>query len=138
MILGRFVRSRRGSVMTEFALIFPIAIAMVWAIIETSWQVWIKSALDSALADATRCTTIGYKDLTVSPPVDCTVLMGNPSSATFMQTKAVGVPFPDATTLTVSENPSKNCLAYSYQSTWLTPLTAVTPPVLTGWMCYNY
>lgn len=53
-ILGRFLVERRGAVAVEFALIGPIFIALLGAILETALSFWAGHVLESALGDASR------------------------------------------------------------------------------------
>ena len=53
-VLNRFRRNRRGSTVVEFALVAPMFIALLFAIIETAFMFFASQVLETAVQDSAR------------------------------------------------------------------------------------
>jgi Flp pilus assembly protein TadG len=76
--LRPFLRDRRGAVgveMLEFALIGPVFLALLGAILETALAFWSNQILDTALADAARQLYTGQFQNTNKSTTDVTQLI---------------------------------------------------------------
>src|SRR6266581_1507167 len=58
-VLNRFRRNRRGSTVVEFALVAPMFIALLFAIIETALMFFASQVLETALQDSARLIMTG-------------------------------------------------------------------------------
>ena len=53
------LRDRRGATAVEFALVLPLLLAMIIAVIEGNRLLWTKQAIQEAAAHTARCMAIG-------------------------------------------------------------------------------
>jgi len=58
-VFDRFRRNRRGSTAVEFALVAPMFIALLFAIIETAFMFFASQVLETALQDSARLIMTG-------------------------------------------------------------------------------
>lgn len=58
-VLSRFRRNRKGSTIVEFALVAPMFIALLFAIIETAFMFFASQVLETALQDSARLIMTG-------------------------------------------------------------------------------
>jgi Flp pilus assembly protein TadG len=58
-VLSRFRRNRRGSTVVEFALVVPIFLALLFAIIETALMFFASQVLETAVQDSARLIQTG-------------------------------------------------------------------------------
>jgi Flp pilus assembly protein TadG len=80
-ILRRFRRNRRGSTVVEFALVAPMFIAMLYAILETALVFFAQQALETMTQDSARTImtgqsqTAGYDKTNFHDKVACNPMM---------------------------------------------------------------
>ena len=63
-LLGRFLRSRSGVTMVEFAIVGPLFLLLTFAIIDSGLVVFTQSILDNATREAARQIRIGQVQMT--------------------------------------------------------------------------
>lgn len=56
---GRFLRNNSGSTIVEFAIIFPIFLALIFSILEAGWFFFVTSAVEQANEKAARLIRTG-------------------------------------------------------------------------------
>lgn len=72
--IGRFLADRRGSAV-EFAMIGPVFLALLGAIIETALAFWANQVLENALSDASRQLYTGQFQTANKTTTDKTALL---------------------------------------------------------------
>jgi Flp pilus assembly protein TadG len=58
-VMSGMSQDRRGATAVEFALVLPLLLAMIIAVIEGNRLLWTKQALQEAAAQSARCMAIG-------------------------------------------------------------------------------
>lgn len=56
--LLRLARARQGAAAVETAFVLPLAILMLFGLVETGRLVWTQAALDYAVQEAARCASV--------------------------------------------------------------------------------
>lgn len=98
----RLWRERQGASAVEFAVLLPLFVPLIFAVVQVGQLFWTQTALQHAVDIAARCATIN------------TAACGSPSQTqTFAATQAYGLTFP-AGTFTASTVACGNQVSAAY------------------------